>query len=128
MFEISELKAKKLPELQELAKTLGVKRITGLKKLDLAYSIIDHMSRLPDAKEEQQEQGKKANSSEKDAKPKSKQENKPSQHQRPKQKFQNQNRKNDQNNGDKEHNRSNGVNKNLDKNRKIAVIGVICSC
>jgi len=115
MFEISELKAKKLPELQELAKSLGVKPITGLKKLDLAYSIIDHMSRLPDAKEENQEQGKEAKSSEEDEKPKAKQENKLPQRQRSKQKFQNQNRKNDQKNGDKEHNRSNGVDKNVDK-------------
>jgi len=115
MFEISELKAKKLPELQELAKSLGVKPITGLKKLDLAYSIIDHMSRLPDTKEENQEQSKEAKSSEEDEKPKAKQENKPPQRQRSKQKFQNQNRKNDQNNGDKEHNRSNGVDKNVDK-------------
>jgi transcription termination factor Rho len=115
MFEISELKAKKLPELQELAKSLGVKPITGLKKLDLAYSIIDHMSRLPDTKEENQEQSKEAKSSEEDEKPKAKQENKPPQRQRSKQKFQNQNRKNDHNNGDKEHNRSNGVEKNIDK-------------
>jgi transcription termination factor Rho len=115
MFEISELKAKKLPELQELAKSLGVKPITGLKKLDLAYSIIDHMSRLPDTKEENQEQSKEAKSSEEDEKPKAKQENKPPQRQRSKQKFQNQNRKNDHNNGDKEHNRSNGVDKNMDK-------------
>lgn len=115
MFEISELKAKKLPELQELAKSLGVKPITGLKKLDLAYSIIDHMSRLPDTKEENQEKSKEAKSSEEDEKPKAKQENKPPQRQRSKQKFQNQNRKNDQNNGDKEHNRSNGVDKNVDK-------------
>ncbi|MGD1998477.1 MAG: transcription termination factor Rho [Flavobacteriaceae bacterium] len=115
MFEISELKAKKLPELQELAKSLGVKPITGLKKLDLAYSIIDHMSRLPDAKEENQEQSIEDKSSEKDEKTKAKQENKPPQHQRSKQKFQNQNRKNNQNNGDREHNRSNGVDKNVDK-------------
>jgi len=113
MFEISELKAKKLPELQELAKSLGVKPIAGLKKLDLAYNIIDHMSRLPDAKEEKQEQSKEAIPSEKDEKPKAKQENKP--RQRSKQKFQNQNRKSDHNNGDKEHNRSNGVDKNVDK-------------
>jgi transcription termination factor Rho len=115
MFEISELKAKKLPELQELAKSLGVKPITGLKKLDLAYSIIDHMSRLPNTKEENQEQSIEDKSSEKDEKTKAKQENKPPQHQRSKQKFQNQNRKNNQNNGDKEHNRSNGVDKNVDK-------------
>ncbi len=41
MFEISDLKAKKLVELQEIAKTLGLKRISQLKKLDLVYKIID---------------------------------------------------------------------------------------
>jgi len=107
MFDISELKAKKLPELQELAKSLGVKRITGLKKLDLAYSIIDHMSRLPDNKDE----NKAPASVEKEAQPKSEQEDKQPHRQRTKQKFQNQNRKNDHANGDKEQGRSNGVDK-----------------
>ena len=37
MLEISELKAKKLPELQELANTLKVPKYRTLKKLDLVY-------------------------------------------------------------------------------------------
>ena len=41
MYEIATLKSKKLPELQEIAKALGVKRITGLKKMELIYQIID---------------------------------------------------------------------------------------
>ncbi len=41
MFEISELKAKTLVELQEIAKTIGLKRTSQLKKLDLVYQILD---------------------------------------------------------------------------------------
>ena len=37
MFELSELKAKKLAELQEIAKELGIKKITALKKIELTY-------------------------------------------------------------------------------------------
>ncbi len=47
MFEISTLKGKKLPELQETAKTLGIKRITGLKKMELIYQIIDTVAATP---------------------------------------------------------------------------------
>ncbi|MGA0374120.1 MAG: transcription termination factor Rho [Flavobacteriaceae bacterium] len=43
MNEISALKSKKLPELQEIAKTIGLKRITGLKKLELIDKIIDEL-------------------------------------------------------------------------------------
>ena len=50
MLEIAELKSKKLPELQEIAKSLGIKGIAGQKKLDLAYSIIDHIASQPEAK------------------------------------------------------------------------------
>ncbi len=49
MFEISELKAKKLPELQELAKTLGVPKYRSLKKLDLVYQILDYQAANPAA-------------------------------------------------------------------------------
>ncbi len=41
MFEISELKAKKLTDLQTIAKTIGLTRISQLKKLDLVYKILD---------------------------------------------------------------------------------------
>ena len=37
MFEISDLKAKKLPELQEIAKGLNVPKYRTQKKLDLVY-------------------------------------------------------------------------------------------
>ena len=47
MLEISELKAKKLPELQEIAKTLNVPKYRTLKKLDLVYQILDYQAANP---------------------------------------------------------------------------------
>lgn len=41
MFEISELKAKKLTDLQEVAKKIGLTKTSQLKKLDLVYKILD---------------------------------------------------------------------------------------
>lgn len=41
MFDISELKAKKLPELQQIAKGINVPKFRSLKKLDLVYKILD---------------------------------------------------------------------------------------
>ncbi len=49
MFEISQLKEKKLPELQELAKQLKVPKYRSLKKLDLVYQILDHQAANPKA-------------------------------------------------------------------------------
>ena len=48
MLEISELKAKKLPELQEIAKNLNVPKFRSLKKLDLVYQILDYQAANPD--------------------------------------------------------------------------------
>lgn len=47
MFEISQLKEKKLPELQEIAKNLNVSKYRSLKKLDLVYQILDHQAANP---------------------------------------------------------------------------------
>ncbi|GGW27663.1 transcription termination factor Rho [Arenibacter certesii] len=47
MFEISELKSKKLPELQEIAKGLNVAKFKTLKKLDLVYQILDVQASNP---------------------------------------------------------------------------------
>ncbi|MAN28125.1 MULTISPECIES: transcription termination factor Rho [Mesonia] len=47
MLEISELKAKKLPELQEIAKSLNVPKYRTLKKLDLVYQILDYQAANP---------------------------------------------------------------------------------
>ena len=49
MFEISELKAKKLPELQDIAKQLNVPKYRSLKKLDLVYQILDYQAANPGA-------------------------------------------------------------------------------
>ncbi len=49
MFEISQLKAKKLPELQEIAKQLNVPKYRTLKKLDLVYQILDYQAANPEA-------------------------------------------------------------------------------
>ena len=46
MLNISDLKLKKLPELQEIGKKIGVKKMSS-KKLDLIYQIIDHASSNP---------------------------------------------------------------------------------
>ena len=47
MFEISTLKSKKISDLQEIAKSIGLKKISTLKKQDLVYQIIDHQSANP---------------------------------------------------------------------------------
>ena len=52
MFEISDLKSKKLPELQEIAKGLKVPKFKALKKLDLVYQILDVQAANPKATEE----------------------------------------------------------------------------
>ena len=49
MFNISELKAKKLPELQEIAKGLEISKYRTLKKLDLVYKILDQQAADPKA-------------------------------------------------------------------------------
>ena len=47
MFEISQLKEKTLLELQEIAKTIGAKKYSQLKKLDLVYAILDIQAAIP---------------------------------------------------------------------------------
>ena len=49
MFEITDLKAKKLAELQEIAKDLNVPKFRSLKKLDLVYQILDVQASNPAA-------------------------------------------------------------------------------
>ncbi|GGZ77856.1 transcription termination factor Rho [Algibacter mikhailovii] len=49
MFEISQLKEKKLTELQEIAKKLSVPKYRSLKKLDLVYQILDQQAADPKA-------------------------------------------------------------------------------
>ncbi|WP_434036789.1 transcription termination factor Rho [Formosa sp. 4Alg 33] len=49
MFEISQLKEMKLPELQEIAKKLNIPKFRTLKKLDLVYQVLDHQATNPKA-------------------------------------------------------------------------------
>ena len=53
MFEISELKAMKLTELQDVAKNLNVPKYRTLKKLDLVYQILDLQASNPAAVKDQ---------------------------------------------------------------------------
>ena len=48
MFEISQLKEKKLSELQEIAQKLNVPKYRSLKKLDLVYQILDLQAANPE--------------------------------------------------------------------------------
>ena len=48
MFEIEELKDKKLLELQEIAQKIGVPKFRQLKKLDLVYQILDLQAANPE--------------------------------------------------------------------------------
>ena len=47
MFEISELKAKTLADLQIIAKSIGLTKTSQLKKLDLVYQILDTQAANP---------------------------------------------------------------------------------
>ena len=47
MLEISELKEKKLADLQEIAKQLSIPKYRSLKKLDLVYQILDKQAANP---------------------------------------------------------------------------------
>lgn len=52
MFEISQLKEKKLTDLQEIAKQLSIPKYRSLKKLDLVYQILDYQAANPTATKE----------------------------------------------------------------------------
>ncbi|MFL0352124.1 transcription termination factor Rho [Xanthomarina sp. GH4-25] len=70
MFEISQLKEMKLPELQDIAKKLNVSKYRSLKKLDLVYQILDQQAANPKAvKEVVGEEPKKATPKQQDKKP-----------------------------------------------------------
>lgn len=49
MFEISELKSKKLPELHGIAKALEIPKYRSERKLDLIYKILDYQAANPKA-------------------------------------------------------------------------------
>ena len=68
MFELDALKSKKLQELQEIAKSIGLKNITSQKKQELVYQIIDHVSANPDSvsKKEEKSNDKQVDDTQKD--------------------------------------------------------------
>ncbi|MDB3901513.1 transcription termination factor Rho [Flavobacteriaceae bacterium] len=68
MFEISALKEKKIAELQEIASKLGIDKITGLKKIDLAYKIIDHYAVNPSIAKDEKKLETNISSEKKDSK------------------------------------------------------------
>ena len=135
MYEIATLKTKKLPELQEIAKKIGIKKTAGLKKLDLIYQIVDFIASRPDEEIKNEPEEKKPNASlEKKApikilpvqksKPKPQREDRPQREERhqnnnPNQKKQGQNQK--PNNGNapvKKHDKNNNNNHGKNQNRK----------
>jgi len=63
MYEIEKLRSKKINDLQEIAKTLKIKVSKNLKKEDLIYKIIDHISSVPSDEKEKKPLNKKEDSS-----------------------------------------------------------------
>ena len=106
MYEIATLREKKLADLQEIAKKLGLKKISALKKLDLIYQIIDYVSANPP---EQKRSPEKA-----EAQPAIKKENKPQRKEHPR-KDPEQRKTIQEKNEDKE---SQGESKNIDAGNK----------
>ena len=133
MYEISTLKEKKLADLQEIAKSLGLKRTTALKKQDLIYQIIDYISANPPEeekiKEEKQTEKPKQREHKKPQKPRNSSnkplensteiEVKPNSNPQNIQKNSNQNRQNNPNNQNKgsQHNNNNKNQRNGDQNK-----------
>ena len=128
MYEIATLKTKKLPELQEIAKKIGIKRITGLKKLDLIYQIVDFIASKPDEEETSKPSNqKKASDLERKApikvlpvqksKPKPPKDNQQQQQQQQKNNNPNQKKSGQNQNNNPNKNSSNKRNDNQNKNR-----------
>jgi len=68
MFEIIDLKSKKLTELQQISKELSIPKFRGLKKLDLVYKILDFQATNPqDVKSYLQGQSKSVDTQDKPA-------------------------------------------------------------
>ena len=72
MYEIATLKEKKLADLQEIAKKLGLKKTSALKKLDLIYQIIDYVSANPQEQKGSPEKAEAQTAIKKENKPKHK--------------------------------------------------------
>lgn len=59
MLEKAELKAKKLPELQDIAKSLNIPKVRSFRKLDLIYEILDYQAKHPQKMKEALKEDKK---------------------------------------------------------------------
>ena len=120
MFELSELKAKKLAELQEIAKELDLKKTAGLKKIELTYRIIDHQSTLPEPGEAPKEAPKQTSAQKETAeKPKrtpQKKAVKPKNEDKPQEEKPAQNK--NRNNGNNGNNGGNNRNKNNNRDNR----------
>jgi len=65
MYDINELKGKKLPELKEIAESLNVPKYKSLKKQELIYGILDNQAVAPPTVVESQKPAKDNSSDEK---------------------------------------------------------------
>ena len=100
MFEITQLKEKKLSELQEIAKELKISRYSSLKKLDLIYQILDVQAASPVEKKPQEQKNQPKEESRTDQKNNSKANQK------------SENIKDDKNSGKENHQKQNTNNRN----------------
>jgi len=69
MFEISQLKDKKLSDLQEIAQKLNVPKYRTLKKMDLVYQILDMQASSPEASKQESKQEETPKSQDRTARP-----------------------------------------------------------
>ena len=100
MFEITQLKEKKLSELQEIAKELKISRYSSLKKLDLIYQILDVQAASPVEKKQQEQKNQPKEESRTDQKNNTKANQKP------------ENTKDDKNSGKENRQKQNTNNRN----------------
>ncbi len=83
-----------MPELQDIAKTLGVPKYRSLKKLDLVYKILDHQAANPEAVKAIAAEEKKSDTSDSGASKDSKDSNQQQQNQKKNQRSNNSNKSN----------------------------------
>ena len=107
MFEITQLKEKKLSELQEIAKELKISRYRSLKKLDLIYQILDVQAASPVEKKPQEQKNQPKEESRTDQKNNTKANQKP------------ENTKDDKNSGREIRQKQNTNNRNNHHKNKI---------
>ena len=126
MFEISDLKAKKLPELQEIAKELNIPKFKSIKKLDLVYQILDVQASNPKAvtaktadtkKEEKEETKPKRARAPRKESPKAKEDQNANAPTEEKDKDSGQNNANNGQNKKREQHKQNGQHKNQNNRR-----------